>query len=1619
MPRSTGGFVSALQDYNQIQRQKLVEQILKEAPKEAVFAGVDRFLQRYFSDVPPEDMVDRDVDSLRAMAIGHAEFAQQRTPGPPLIRIFNPTIATHGWQSTHTIVEVVTDDMPFLVDSVGIALNRRGLTIHLTIHPLIRVRRDDEGNLLEFVEASQAGSRAESFLHIEIDCETSEDELQQIKGDLDKVLHDVACAVEDWKPMLDRVPRVQQDLTAGPTTLDPDEVKEASEFLDWLADDNFTFLGYREYDLKTEDSGGDVLKIVPNSGLGILRERDDQEVSLSFKELPTELQRLAREPNVLTLTKGIARSTVHRPSYLDYVGVKRFDGDGNVVGEFRFMGLYTSNVYACDPYEIPVVRRKLEYVTNRSGLLKNSHADKTLQTILKSYPRDELMQISPELLYQHAIGILHLQERQRLRLFTRLDPYRRFVSCLIFVPRDRYDTALRKRFEDILMTAFNGKRSEFNVNFGESVLARVHLLIHTDPHVDTDVDFKALEFELAQAAHSWREKLGSALKNQYGEEAGNELLKRYQEAFPAGYQEDFSAALAVRDIVALEKLREGRALEMDLYRIPGDPPQTLRLRVYQLRDPIPLSDILPMLENMGLRVIAERPYKLRLESGKAWIHDFRMAMRSETQTNPQEVVERFSDAFIGVYQGDIENDGFNRLVLEADLDWRQAMTLRALCRYLIQLRVPFSQAYIETTLSNNSAIAKALVEYFEARFDPHRERNDGELEELKAAIEGLINEVSSLDEDRILSLYLSVIDATLRTNYYQKDEEGNLPRYLVIKLSPEDISIAPRPRPRFEIFVYAPWVEGVHLRGGKVARGGLRWSDRREDFRTEILGLMKAQMVKNAVIVPVGAKGGFVVKQQPSDPEALKEEVVRCYSTFIQGLLDLTDNRVDAEIVAPKNTVRYDDDDPYLVVAADKGTATFSDIANGIAIKNNFWLGDAFASGGSAGYDHKAMGITARGAWESVKRHFRELGKDCQSQPFTVIGIGDMAGDVFGNGMLLSRQIKLIAAFNHLHIFIDPDPDPETSYRERERLFKLPRSSWTDYDSELISEGGGVYERSAKSITLSSQACRALGISQSELTPNELMAAILRAPAELFWNGGIGTFVKSSDEAHADAGDRTNDAIRADGRELRCKVIGEGGNLGLTQLGRIEFARNGGLVNTDSIDNSGGVDCSDHEVNIKTLLGQVISEGEMDMDERNALLREMTDEVAGLVLTNNYRQAMAISISNYQRRERFDSYVRLMRAMERRGLLDRALEDLPDNDVIKERQNEGEGLCRPELAILLSYVKIDVYQRLLASEAPEDPWLSTDLQRYFPKVLSERYGSPMEHHPLRREIIATHLTNSLVNSAGYTLVQRYCDELGYTIDNLVRAYAAARDIFDLPSYRRDIEALDNKVANEVQVEMLLEGGRLIERAAAWLLQNAKLPLDISRTVAQFQSGIEAIRDNLYELVVEPHREGLNAKAAQLEKQGVPPETAKKSGALGALLSGLDIIEAASSADKDIKQMAKLYFTLGDRFNLYWLREQLSKLEVERHWQRRAQDGLYWDLYRYQHLLTLDIAGSAGDGVADVDAAISKWIDRNKERHDRMRSVMTELRETDRPDFAMITVGARELKALVDQVATHA
>ncbi|MDH3639346.1 MAG: NAD-glutamate dehydrogenase, partial [Gammaproteobacteria bacterium] len=1174
-------------------------------------------------------------------------------------------------------------------------------------------------------------------------------------------------------------------------------------FLDWLANDHFTFLGFREYDLIDEDDEL-MLHVVPGSGLGILRETSEATISSSFSTLPPAVRRYARELEIVILTKGNARTTVHRPGYVDYVGIKRFNRKGDVIGEFRFLGLYTSIAHRCDAYEIPIVRQKLREVVRQSEFKSNSHAGKALQTILQTYPRNELFQISAELLHEIAIGILHLQERNRVRIFNRPDKYGRFVSCLVFVPRERYNTELRRQLAELLRSAYRGQSTEFNVVLGDSPLARIHIIVRTDPSQQVDADVPELEARLTEISKTWAENLYGALGERNGNTQANHLQKIYEGAFPAGYREDFNAAVAAVDIAMLEQLQTPGELGLSLYTTDTDDEQTIRLKVARSEHPIPLSDALPILENMGLRVIAERPYRIR-PAGRTpiWIHDFRMQHFSVCALDPEQVTDRFKDAFVQVWEGQTDNDGFNRLVLSAGLDWRQAWLLRACCRYLLQLGVPFSQSYMETTLVNNSAITGLWVEYFEQRFDPASPTDrESTLISLEEQLEADINAVASLDEDRILRLYLSVARATLRTNYFQTRGSP----CLVFKLSPRDIEAAPQPRPEYEIFVFTARMEGVHLRGGKVARGGIRWSDRLEDYRTEILGLMKTQMVKNAVIVPVGAKGGFIAKKLPldSDRDAIRQEVESCYRLFIQALLDVTDNLADEAIDRPEDMVCYDDDDPYLVVAADKGTATFSDIANEIATANGFWLDDAFASGGSTGYDHKAMGITARGAWESVQRHFRELGTDIQTTPFTVVGIGDMAGDVFGNGMLLSRQIRLIAAFNHLHIFVDPDPDLEQSYLERERLFALPRSSWLDYDSTLISAGGGVFLRSAKSVPLSPEIRQALGIDKQILTPNELIVAILRAPVDLLWNGGIGTFIKSRRESHADVGDRINDPTRVDASTLRVRVIGEGGNLGLTQLGRVEYAQHSGLINTDSIDNSGGVDCSDHEVNIKILLNAPLRGHALDMDTRNTLLVEMTEDVADLVLENNYQQTQAISQIQNRATKRLEGHARLIRSFEQAGRLDRQLEFLPNDEEINERLQEGGGLTRPEIAILLSYAKIDLYQALLESDVPEDPYFSKYLERYFPSVLTERFRAHMDTHPLRRQIVATFITNNMLNSVDLTLVRRFMDQHNYRAADIARAYTAARDVFDIIRYLKRVEDLDHQVDAAIQTEMLLD-----------------------------------------------------------------------------------------------------------------------------------------------------------------------------------------------------------------------
>ncbi|TML85194.1 MAG: NAD-glutamate dehydrogenase [Actinobacteria bacterium] len=1580
----------------------------RERVSESMAGAVEAFVRAYYADAAPEDLGELD---LYGAALAHWHLLQRRRPGEVKVHAYTPTLEEHGWASRHSVVEVVTDDMPFLVDSVAMALTRRGDAIHVFVHPTVRVRRDDDGRLLELLPWAAEG-RAESLLHVEIDRQAERASLDELAAELQRVLADVRAAVDDWRAMRARAREIVAELDEHPPPVGPDEVAEAKALLEWMEDDHFTFLGYREYELRIHE-GEDVLSSVAGSGLGILREAEQKPVSRSFAQLPPEVRRRAREPNLLNLTKANSRSTVHRPAYLDYVGVKRFDDAGAVSSERRFLGLYTHTAYRATPWEIPVLRRKVQRVVERSGFAPGGHDHKALVEILETYPRDELFQIGEDELYDIALGILHLGERRRLRLFVRRDAFGRFLSCLVFLPLERYNTGIRRRIEQILRDAFGGTDVDFSARVSESALARLHIVVHTDPSTARDYDVAAVEAELAEATRTWSDDLHDALIDQVGEERASVLFRRYGDAFPAAYRDDFTPRAAVADIQRIERLDPAGDLDMSLYLPLESPVGHLAFKLVRSGPEVLLSDVLPLLENMGVRVTDERPFEVRPAGGApVWIYDFGLDYGEDVEFQADRVRQIFQDAFARTWNGAVENDGFNRLVLGAELTWQEVGLLRAIAKYLRQAGSTFSQAYMEATLARHPGLARLLVELFRLRFTPPRAADvEEKAHELVRQIEGELDAVESLDEDRILRSFLSVIRAMLRTNFFQGKP------YLSFKLDPAGIPDLPAPRPMFEIFVYSPRMEGVHLRAGSVARGGIRWSDRREDFRTEVLGLMKAQTVKNAVIVPTGAKGGFVVKRPPSDRDALPDEVVECYRTLVRGMLDLTDTLAGGDVMAPPDVVRYDGDDPYLVVAADKGTATFSDIANALSADYGFWLGDAFASGGSTGYDHKGMGITARGAWESVKRHFRELGTDVGSTDFTVAGIGDMSGDVFGNGMLLSRHIKLIGAFDHRHVFIDPNPDPEQSFEERARLFALPRSSWADYEEKLISPGGGVFPRAAKSVELSPEARAALGIEAKTVTPNDLIRALLRAPVDLLWNGGIGTFVKAKAETHAEVGDRSSDAIRVDAEDLRCRVVGEGGNLGLTQGARIAYARLGGRVNMDAIDNSAGVDCSDHEVNIKILLDAIVAEGDLTEKQRNALLAEMTDEVGDLVLRDNYEQAQAISTSLAQAASMVDVHARYIRSLEQAGRLDRALEFLPDDDTLTERKAAGQGLTAPEFAILLSYTKIALYGELLASELPDDPDLAGELERYFPTAARQRFRTRLRRHPLRREIIAAQVTNSLVNRTGTTFVFRLGEETGATGADIARAFAVARDVFDLSSLWEEIEALDGRVAAEAQLAMLLKARVLLERATRWLLRNRPRPLDIAATSAHFAAGAAALAAAADDVVCADDRDAARRTTEELVAAGVPAALAGRVGHLESLFPALDLVEVAAGTGLSFEEVSDVYFAIDDRFELHALRGRIAALPREERWEALARRALWEDLQSEHRALTADVLRESGNGrIAD---RLGTWVTHNGPAVERCMQVLADVKAGDASDLATLSVAVREIRNLIEATSAPA
>ncbi len=1633
---------------------------------------VDELLAAYYRHVDTDDLGDRaDVDVYGALA-SHLHSAAERQVGAIKVRVFTPTVSEHGWSAAaHSVVEVVVDDMPFLVDSLTMELARQLHDVHVVLHPTFDVQRDEQGRLVGVDPAAPGsttpseGTRRESWMHVEIDRLGDSEAVQAITAGVRRVLGDVRAAVEDWPAMHEQVRTIVAELDDNPPPLDADEVRQAGELLTWLADEHFTFLGYREYVLERVELDGeedDVLRAVPGSGLGILRDPGDAVVatggpgkgsrggpgkssgkgpgggtmtaqSVSFGRLPEAVKAKAREKTLLVLAKANSRSTVHRPAYLDYVGVKVFGPDGEVTGERRFLGLLSSAAYTESVLRVPLLREKVGEVLRRTGHDPRSHDGTALLDTLETYPRDELFHTPVDELAPIAEAAMQARERRAVRLFIRRDTYGRYLSVLVYLPRDRYNTSVRQRFAKILTERLGADSVEFNVSINESTTARVHFVVRLAPGklVPDDIDTTDLEHRLVEASRSWQEDFLQAVTTEYGEERGARLGRRYVEAFPEAYKEDFPARTASVDLGRIEAIEGESGLDQALYEDLDAAEGEARLKVFRIGDPLSLSQVLPMLSSMGVEVVDERPYGLVGLERRSFIYDFGLRYAGAL---PDHARELFSDALRAIWDGYTEIDGFNALVLRARITWRQATLLRAYAKYMRQGNSPFALDSIEAALADNVDLARLLVQLFETRFDPdlagdRQEQEDALVEQINHGLD----DVLSLDHDRILRSYLTHVRATLRTNYFQYAVDGKPKRYLSLKLEPSAIPELPEPRPKFEIFVYSPKVEGVHLRFGAVARGGLRWSDRRDDFRTEILGLVKAQMVKNTVIVPVGAKGGFYAKQLPdaSNRDAWLAEGVECYKTFIRGLLDVTDNLVtEGHVLPPRRVVRHDSDDAYLVVAADKGTATFSDIANGVALDYGFWLGDAFASGGSVGYDHKAMGITARGAWVSVQRHFREMGVDCQTEDITVVGVGDMSGDVFGNGMLCSEHIRLVAAFDHRDIFIDPEPDAAASYAERRRLFDLPRSSWQDYDRSLISDGGGVFSRSAKSIPVNAQIRAALGIGKhvEKMTPAELMRAILLAPVDLLWNGGIGTYVKASTETHADAGDKANDAIRVDGTELRARCVGEGGNLGFTQRGRIEYAVDGGRINTDFIDNSAGVDTSDREVNLKILLDRVVADGDLTEKQRNQLLASMTDEVADLVLKDNYEQNIALANAARNAPSLLHVHEQWMRDLEAKGLLDRELEALPSKAEVKRRLERGGALTMPELAVLMSYTKIVLAEELLASDLPEDPYLEIDLVEYFPTPIREGFRAQIDQHPLRREIIVTQVVNYIVNGAGMTYWARLSGETGVPAADLTRANFVAREIFGSRPLVDELATYDTTIDAAVQTRMRVEMRTLVERASRWLVTNRRPPLDSGATVELFSGPVQATMLELPHLLTGRELAAYDARRAGLVKQGVPEELAARVASFDVAYALLNVVEIATATGLAPADVARVHFALGERLGLAVLQQRIVELPRADQWQTMARASLRDDLHAVHAQLTGEVlaATTATTGAApvgpedDADAAaarvaadrVAAWEQEAGGVVEQAVGMLEAICAEEAADLARVSVGLRVVRGLL-------
>lgn len=1596
-------------------------------------ADLNRFISAFFAPSSLDDLKESDPKRLFAIACSTWRLADKRPPDTPLVRVFNPDPRKDGWKTSHTVIQIINDDMPFLVDSIiGGLSNTFGLRIHIMHHPVLHVKRNDSGQRIKTSEENSSrktlnsnGIR-ESYIYVEVDAQPDAKELKKLEDHLFKILDDIKHAVDGWKPILAKADEALEELDKYSHGKNKALFQEAKAFIDWLVDDNFTFLGYREYDFHGTGKKR-TLRQNKKSGLGILTDpnRHVMRGTRGQTSESNEISDFLKTDRPLLITKANTRTTVHRPVHMDYISVKKFDKSGKPSGERQFVGLFTSKSYLESPRRIPVLRKKVANIQKRAPHSSTSHAGKAITHILETFPRDELFLVKERHLLKTTLGILHLLDRPRPRAFIREDPYERYVSAIVYVPRENYHSALRQKIEKIICDAYQGEVSVYYALLSEDVLARWHFIIRTKPGQVPKVDHAELNALLELSAKPWTEGLREELVEAFDEAKGLELYDKYRLIFSEAYKEAFSPRQAITDIHHFQGFDLNQDVSFEAFREEGDPEYVIRLNIYHPSRLIALSECLPMLENLGVKVIGENSYEL-MTKDRGWIHAFYLETPNHGHVNIAKTEVLIEPLLDWVWKGEVENDSFNALAIHAGLAGHDIVILRAYAKFLRQLGVPFSQNLFETTLFETPRLARRLVKLFYVMFQPRQGKKEERLKKANAIVREIntnLNRIKSLDQDRIIRAYLNAILATVRTNFFtdeslactlpktSKEAEVPVPA-LAFKIRSSQLEDAPKPKPFMEIFVYSPRVEGVHLRGGPVARGGLRWSDRREDFRTEVLGLMKAQQVKNAVIVPVGAKGGFYPKLMPAQGtrDEILQEGLSCYRIFVRSLLSVTDNLKGKKVIPPKGVFRWDDDDPYLVVAADKGTAAFSDEANEIAKSVGFWLDDAFASGGSNGYDHKKMGITARGAGVSIASHLQELGINIGKEPVTVIGVGDMSGDVFGNGMLLSKNLKLIAAFDHRHIFFDPDPDPAKSFVERQRLFDKPRSNWTDYNPKIISEGGGVFPRDSKVVKLNKIFRKFLGVDAKELTPDEVIYHILRAEADLLWFGGIGTYVKAAKETHGDVGDRANDGVRVNGEDLRVRVIGEGGNLACTQNGRIAFARKGGRVNTDFIDNSAGVDCSDKEVNIKILLARAIEKGKLNPKRRNALLASMTDEVADIVLQDNYLQTRAISIAELQAAQKREQHRGLIRKLEKEKRIDRALEKLPSDQQFSKLALKGRGLSRPDLAVLVAFAKLRLKDRLLESKILDNKILLSELAWGFPKRLRKRFAAELGDHHLRREIIATTLANEVINRGGLTFVTEIEEETGLSMTQIVSAFLVARDAFNLKKMWAGIDAIDYSIPAAVQTEMRANVQNFLKRQAIWFLKHLKRPLKINRSIALYHDKISEIMKHPDRVWSALEQKQFRDRMQDLMERGAPPAMAKKVTTFAVMPQVCDIVNVAIALKREVADVGLAYFEVGRVLGFNWLRQTTGALVEEDHWEYLATHSIIDDLADQQRELTRSIL-EAEKNLKGCDA-VSDWVLTHKIVLKRSSGLLNDLKSSGALNVAKLSFAARHLRSIL-------